>query len=85
MDGRTRRRRAVREAAKHGHVRDVVAETAGTAQQLGHVREIAHALVSAYALIGEVDNGGDVTRLYCRIGSPHAGHAALGAVDDPDS
>jgi hypothetical protein len=42
-------------------------------------------LVSAYALIGEVDNGGDVTRLYYRIGSPHAGHAALGAVDDPDS
>jgi hypothetical protein len=42
-------------------------------------------LVSAYALIGEVDNGGDVTLLYCRIGSPHAGHAALGAVDDPDS
>ena len=28
------------------------------------------------------EEGGDVTRLYYRLGSPHAGHAVLGAVDD---
>ncbi len=28
------------------------------------------------------EEGGDVTRLYYRVGSPHAGHAVLGAADD---
>ena len=30
------------------------------------------------------EEGGDVTRLYYRVGSPHAGHAVLGAADDLD-
>jgi beta-N-acetylhexosaminidase len=30
------------------------------------------------------EEGGDVTRLHSTTGSPHAGHATLGAVDDPD-
>jgi beta-N-acetylhexosaminidase len=34
------------------------------------------------AVVSLDEEGGDVTRLYYRTGSPHAGHAALGAVDD---
>ncbi|HEU4332675.1 MAG TPA: glycoside hydrolase family 3 N-terminal domain-containing protein [Lapillicoccus sp.] len=34
------------------------------------------------ALVSLDEEGGDVTRLYYRTGSPHAGHAVLGAVDD---
>jgi beta-N-acetylhexosaminidase len=36
------------------------------------------------AIVSLDEEGGDVTRLYYRVGSPHAGHAALGAVDDTD-
>jgi beta-N-acetylhexosaminidase len=35
------------------------------------------------AVIGIDEEGGDVTRLFYAAGSPHAGHAALGRVDDP--
>jgi beta-N-acetylhexosaminidase len=35
------------------------------------------------AIVSLDEEGGDVTRLYYRVGSPHAGHAVLGAVDDP--
>ncbi|HEY8306324.1 MAG TPA: glycoside hydrolase family 3 N-terminal domain-containing protein [Lapillicoccus sp.] len=35
------------------------------------------------AIVSLDEEGGDVTRLYYRVGSPHAGHAALGAVDYP--
>ena len=35
------------------------------------------------AIVSLDEEGGDVTRLYYRLGSPHAGHAVLGAVDDP--
>jgi len=34
------------------------------------------------AIVSLDEEGGDVTRLYYRSGSPHAGHAVLGAVDD---
>ena len=34
------------------------------------------------AIVSLDEEGGDVTRLYYRTGSPHAGHAVLGAVDD---
>jgi beta-N-acetylhexosaminidase len=34
------------------------------------------------AIISLDEEGGDVTRLYYRVGSPHVGHAALGVVDD---
>ena len=34
------------------------------------------------AIVSLDEEGGDVTRLYYRVGSPHAGHAA-GAVDYP--
>ena len=36
------------------------------------------------ALVAVDEEGGDVTRLYYRVGSPHAGPAVLGAVDDVD-
>ena len=35
------------------------------------------------AIVSLDEEGGDVTRLYYQVGSPHAGHAALGAVDYP--
>jgi beta-N-acetylhexosaminidase len=35
------------------------------------------------AMVSLDEEGGDVTRLHYRVGSPHVGHAALGAVDDP--
>src|SRR3569833_1851134 len=35
------------------------------------------------ALIASDEEGGDVTRLAHRTGSPYPGNAALGAVDDP--
>jgi beta-N-acetylhexosaminidase len=35
------------------------------------------------AIVSLDEEGGDVTRLYYAVGSPHAGHAVLGAVDDP--
>src|SRR5690349_23443812 len=35
------------------------------------------------AIVSLDEEGGDVTRLYYRVGSPHAGHAVLGVVDDP--
>jgi beta-N-acetylhexosaminidase len=34
------------------------------------------------AIVSLDEEGGDVTRLYYRTGSPHAGHAVLGTVDD---
>lgn len=36
------------------------------------------------AIVAVDEEGGDVTRLSYAVGSPHAGHAALGAVDDLD-
>lgn len=35
-------------------------------------------------LIAADEEGGDVTRLFARTGSPHPGNLALGAVDDPE-
>ncbi len=37
---------------------------------------------SGDAIVATDEEGGDVTRLHDRVGSPHAGHAALGAADD---
>ncbi|MEO7236215.1 MAG: glycoside hydrolase family 3 N-terminal domain-containing protein, partial [Lapillicoccus sp.] len=34
------------------------------------------------AVVATDEEGGDVTRLYARVGSPYAGHAVLGAADD---
>jgi len=36
------------------------------------------------AIVAVDEEGGDVTRLHYRVGSPHAGHAVLGAADDLD-
>ena len=36
------------------------------------------------AVVAIDEEGGDVTRLHYGVGSPHAGHAVLGAVDDVD-
>jgi beta-N-acetylhexosaminidase len=49
------------------------------------VRRLCSAIHEAAsgAIVSLDEEGGDVTRLYYRVGSPHAGHAALGAVDDP--
>ncbi|MEP6648693.1 MAG: glycoside hydrolase family 3 N-terminal domain-containing protein [Lapillicoccus sp.] len=48
------------------------------------VRDLCTAIHEAApdAIISLDEEGGDVTRLYYRVGSPHAGHAALGVVDD---
>ncbi len=50
------------------------------------VRQLCAAIHEAApaAIVSLDEEGGDVTRLYYRVGSPHAGHAALGAVDDTD-
>jgi beta-N-acetylhexosaminidase len=49
------------------------------------VRRLCTAIhqASPEAIVSLDEEGGDVTRLYHRVGSPHVGHAALGAVDDP--
>lgn len=39
--------------------------------------------VAPDAVVATDEEGGDVTRLHCREGSPVLGHAALGVVDDP--
>ena len=49
------------------------------------VRRLCTAIhdASDEAIVSLDEEGGDVTRLSYRVGSPHAGHAVLGAVDDP--
>lgn len=50
------------------------------------VRDLCAAIHAAAsdAVVALDEEGGDVTRLYYAVGSPHAGHAALGVVDDPE-
>src|SRR4051812_5554295 len=49
------------------------------------VRDLCTAIhaAAADAIVSLDEEGGDVTRLYYAVGSPHAGHAALGVADDP--
>jgi len=56
----------------------------GNAPDLETVRSLTAAIHAAApdSLVAIDEEGGDVTRLYYRVGSPHAGHAVLGAVDD---
>ena len=51
---------------------------------LDTVRDLCAAIHDAApdAIVSLDEEGGDVTRLYYAVGSPHAGHAALGVVDD---
>jgi beta-N-acetylhexosaminidase len=51
---------------------------------LDTVRDLCTAIHDAAptAIVSLDEEGGDVTRLYSRVGSPHAGHAALGVADD---
>lgn len=51
-------------------------------EQLGGLCSELHAISSTDLLIAADEEGGDVTRLYARTGSPHPGNLALGAVDD---
>ncbi|GAB3424554.1 glycoside hydrolase family 3 protein [Flindersiella endophytica] len=51
-------------------------------EQLGELCSELHATATADLLIAADEEGGDVTRLYARTGSPHPGNLALGAVDD---
>jgi beta-N-acetylhexosaminidase len=53
-----------------------------SAEQLASLTAQIHA-VGPDVLITTDEEGGDVTRLHGRDGSPHPGNAALGAVDDP--
>ncbi len=48
------------------------------------VHDLAAAIHDAApeAIVSLDEEGGDVTRLYYAVGSPHAGHAVLGQVDD---
>jgi beta-N-acetylhexosaminidase len=39
--------------------------------------------VAPNALVAVDEEGGDVTRLHCAVGSPVLGHGALGVLDDP--
>jgi beta-N-acetylhexosaminidase len=50
--------------------------------QLGELCTELHAASSTDLLISADEEGGDVTRLHARTGSPHPGNLALGAVDD---
>jgi beta-N-acetylhexosaminidase len=51
---------------------------------LDTIRDLCGAIHEAgpAAIVSLDEEGGDVTRLYSRVGSPHAGHAVLGVVDD---
>jgi beta-N-acetylhexosaminidase len=50
--------------------------------QLGELCGELHDYAGTDLLIAVDEEGGDVTRLYARTGSPHPGNLALGAVDD---
>jgi len=56
----------------------------GNVPSLDTVRELCAAIHDAapQAIASLDEEGGDVTRLYYAVGSPHAGHAVLGVVDD---
>jgi beta-N-acetylhexosaminidase len=51
---------------------------------LDAVKELCAAIhdVAPDAIVALDEEGGDVTRLYYAVGSPHAGHAVLGVADD---
>ena len=74
-----------------GWARDRLAEGMGgiclfgeNVPSLDTVRDLCTAIHDAApdAIVSLDEEGGDVTRLYYAVGSPHAGHAVLGQVDD---
>jgi beta-N-acetylhexosaminidase len=74
-----------------GWARDRLAEGMGgiclfgeNVPSLDTVRDLCTAIHAAApdAIVSLDEEGGDVTRLYYAVGSPHAGHAVLGQVDD---